>query len=225
MLKRVKVSELVFDFDIYPRYKVDSLDSTNLNHLRDAIRAGISLPPIIINEKDNRIVDGFHRARAVWDVMGASGEIDAEARSYKSDAEMFLEAGRLNCKHGLKMNQKDRAHFLIKAMDMGIPAETIAEALGMDVKRMNEFIEERIAKTSDGQSIPLPYGARRLAGKTLNKKQEHYARTANGCLPEMYARMLLNALNADVLELNEKTMKLLRKLYNRLGEILEENDG
>ena len=219
-IEKVKAIELVFDWNLWPRHKAEVLDITNLQQLRNALRAGIKFPPIIISS-DMRIVDGFHRTRAVLDVNGEDATIDAEIRTYKDDAAMFLNAGALN-NHGLKLSPLDRAHFILKARKMKIPPEAIAVALGMDKNKMKEFVKNRSATTADGQTIPLPAGARNLAGKTLTSPQEHYVRTANGCLPAMYARMLLNALRADALTLDDQTMKLLSKLHDEIGKILDE---
>ena len=203
-IKAVKAIELIFDWNLWPRHKAEVLDITNLNQLRNALRAGIKFPPIIIGD-DMRIVDGFHRTRAILDVIGEDGKIDADIRHYKDDAEMFLEAGALN-NHGLKLSPLDRAHFILKARKMKIPPEAIAVALGMDTEKMKEFVKSRSAKTPKGETIALPAGARNLAGKTLTQAQEHFARTTTGCVPQMYAQMLLNALAADAMTLDEKTM-------------------
>lgn len=218
---KVKAIELVFDWNLWPRHKTEVLDQTNIRQLREALRVGVRLPPIVVNAKDLRIVDGFHRTRAVLDMYGDEGEIDAELRHYENDNQMYLEAAALN-NHGLKLSPKDRAHFILTAKKRKIPPEAIAVALGMDVKSMKEFIEKRSAKTSAGETIPLPAGALNLAGKTLTEAQEHYARTANGCMPEMYANMLYNALCADALLLDAKTVKVLQRLYDKIAEFLEE---
>lgn len=218
--KKMKAIELVFDWNLWPRHKAEVLDVTNLNQLKDALRAGMRFPPVIVDEKSFRIIDGFHRTRATLDVLGDDAEIEVEVRRYGTEAEMFLEAGALN-NHGLKLGPLDRAHFILKARKMKIPPAAIATALGMDPDKMKEFIAKRSAKTREGEVIPLPAGARNLAGKVLTESQEHFARTANGCLPEMYARMLLNALNADALELDERTVTLLSELNQVIEQVLE----
>ena len=219
---RVKAIELVFDWNIWPRQSVQKLDGTNLARMKEALRSGFALPPIVANKKDLRIVDGFHRTKAYLDVFGDETEMDVYLKEYAKDAEMFLESGVLNNVQGLPLSPKDRAHFIIKCRKLKIPPAAIADALHMDVKRMKEFVEKRSATTEAGEVIPLPAGARNLAGKDLTTEQEHYARTANGCLPEMYASMLINALNANALMLTENTMNRLQELYNIIERILEE---
>jgi ParB-like chromosome segregation protein Spo0J len=51
-------SELMIDFNLYPRH---AIDSTHVNDLLNALKAGAKLPPVVINQQDKRVVDGFHR--------------------------------------------------------------------------------------------------------------------------------------------------------------------
>jgi len=217
----VKAIELIFDWNLWPRQSAQKLDSTNLTRMREALRSGFSLPPILVNKADNRIVDGFHRTRAVLDVFGDDAEIEVVYKGYKNDAEMFLEAGATNHHHGLAMGPKDRAHFISRCRTMHIPWPAIADALSMDQKAVRDFVGKRTAKTQTGETIPLSAGARSLAGLTLTPAQEHFARTSNGCVPEMYISMLLNALRADGMVLTDNTIAKLRELSDEIAEILD----
>ena len=219
---KVKAIELIFDWNLWPRQAVQKLDFTNLARMKVALRSGFALPPIIANKKDLRIIDGFHRTKAHLAVQGDEAEMEVILREYPNDAAMFLDAGTLNAYQGLTMSPKDRAHFILRCRKYKIPPAAVAMALRIDEEKMKEFIAKRSAKTKDGETIPLPAGARNLAGKKLTDVQEHYARTANGCMPEMYTSMLINALEADAVILNENTMNRLRKLYDIIGLILEE---
>ena len=220
--KKVKAIELVFDWNLWPRQSIGTLDSTNLRQMKESLRAGFHLPPVVVNKADLRIIDGFHRTKAVLAVFGDDAKIDADLQEYADDAAMVLAAGALNAAQGLKLSPKDRAHFILKCRKLKIPPAAIASVLRIDEIRMKEFIAKRSAKTLDGEIIPLAAGARALAGKELTAEQEHYARTANGCMPEMYASMLLNALNADALILSDKTLAILGKLRDAIDLILEE---
>jgi len=220
--KKMKAIELVFDWNLWPRQSVQRLDSTNLARMKASLRAGFSLPPIVVNKKDYRIVDGFHRTKSYLSVFGDEAEVDVIFKKYKNDTEMLLEAGSLNAYQGQTLSPKDKAHFILKCRRMKIPPIAIAQALHIDVKMMKEFVEKRSAKTQSGEVIPLAAGARNLAGKVLTDTQEHFARTANGCIPEMYISMLMNALRADAIEFTEKTIKKLRELENAIDLFLEE---
>lgn len=219
---KVRAIELVFDWNLWPRQSAQKLDSTNLARMKAALRAGFTMPPILVNKKDNRIVDGFHRVRSILDVFGDDGPVEVLYKDYDSEADMFLEAGSTNHHHGLVMSPKDRAHFISKCRKMKIPWPAIAEALSSDPESLKEFVKKRTAKTESGETIPLAAGAMALAGKTLTPAQEHFAKTANGCMPEMYISMLLNALNAEGLVLTDKTLGRLTELHSKIGIILDE---
>ncbi len=212
MITKLKAIELVMDWNLWPRQSVERLDSTNLSKMRDALRNGIVLPPLVVDKKTYKIVDGFHRTRAYLDVYGEGAKLEADLRTFKNESEMYLEAGRLNSVHGLPMSPKDKVHFILKARKLKIPPMAIAEAIGTDTASMKEFVKKRTATTQKGEKIPLSYGAKALAGKTLTPVQEHYVKHANACIPEMYISMLINALKADGVIIKDKTIEKLREL-------------
>lgn len=225
MLQKIKAIECVLDWNLWPRQSADKLDTANVRQMKEALEAGIILPPVIVSQSDMRVIDGFHRVTAHLELFGDDAEIEADIRLYSSEKEMFLDAGRYNAKHGLPMSPKDRVHFIIKARKMRIPAPEIAKALGMLTKGVKEFLEKRSAIVkSTGERIPLSYGAAHLSdaehGKPLNSDQEHYARTANGNVPMMHARLLLAALRADCLKLRESDISLLIELQVEIGKTI-----
>src|SRR5208283_55156 len=61
-MKKIALSELILDPEIYPRAEVSSM---NVSSIKNALRAGITLPPIIIDKKSRRIIDGAHRVTAM----------------------------------------------------------------------------------------------------------------------------------------------------------------
>ena len=219
--KKMKAAELVLDWSLWPRHEAQSLDSTNVRRLKEARDAGVKLPPVVANAKDFRVVDGFHRIREAMDRDGDDASISVELRDYESDAVMFLDAARMNAVHGLALSSVDRAHCIIVARRMKVPFPAISAALGMPEDELKEFLAKRSAKTPDGATVALKYGARALAGLVLTPVQEHYNRTANGTIPEMYARMLINALRADALLLDEKVLATLKELADELAKVLE----
>ena len=217
---KLKASELIFDWNLWPRHEVGDLDSTHLRRMKEALLLGVKMPPVIVNRTDHRIIDGFHRTRAIMDVFGDDADVDVELRTYKSEAEMFTASVAYNSKHGLPLNSKDRAHVIIKAMKLQIPTAEIAKVLGMSEKAAEAFSAGRTAKREDGSLIALPYGASALAGKTLTEEQEHFARTSNGTVPIVHARILLNALTAEAVQLDETAIDTLKQLHLKLGEVL-----
>jgi hypothetical protein len=218
-ITKMKALELVKDWNLWPRYEAGNLDSTNIRRMKEALEAGLMLPPIIASKKDFRIVDGFHRVTAYLDLYGDEVEVDVDLREYKNDGELFLEAARLNSCHGLPMTPKDKAHAIIMGRRYKIPSHALAEALGMLPEKMKAFLASRTAKTESGETIPLSAGAMGLAGTVLNSDQEHFARTANGGMPEMYASMLINALRASAYVITDKARARLIELRDIIDEV------
>lgn len=219
-ITKMKAIELVMDWNLWPRYEAGNLDATNVRRMREAMEAGLPLPPVIASKKDLRIVDGFHRVTAYLAQFGDDVEIDVDLREYKNDGELFLEAAHMNSCHGLPMTPKDKAHAIIVGRRYKIPPAALAAALGMMPEKMKAFLAARTAKTRDGETIPLSAGAMGLAGTVMDSDQEHFARTANGGMPEMYASMLLNALKARAYMITDKARAKLIELRDAIDEIL-----
>lgn len=221
-MKKIKAIELVFDWNLWPRHKSEDLDSTNLRRIKSAILAGIKLPPVIVNKKDNRIVDGFHRTKAYLSLFGDDVEIDAEFKDYKNDAEMFMDSARLNNQHGLPLSPIDRAYVIDKARKFKIPIPIIAEILGMNGEEAKTFLEKRSAITKTGERVLLSGGCINLRGKVLTDKQLDYTRHAPGSSAQLYSRLLLEALNADAIIFNDKIINTLIELNKKIDKILLE---
>lgn len=220
-IKRMKAIELVLDWSLWPRQSIGQLDITNVNHMKMALRNGAVLPPVIANEKDYRVVDGFHRTKAVLELFGDDAEIDVDLQDFQDEQEMFLAAGRYNSHHGQPMRPKDRVHFIARARKMKIPWPAIAGVLDVPEKVLKNLYKERTAKTEDGEIIPLSYGARGLAGQTLTPVQEHFVRHGStGSPSEVHINILINTLQADALELSERTVVRLRILNELINNIL-----
>ena len=221
-LKTMKAIELIFDWNLWPRYEAEDLDSTNIRRMKEAIIAGIELPPVIVDKDSLRIVDGFHRTTSHLKVFGDDADIKVDLRKYKNDGEMFLESARLNASHGLPLSPQDRAHVIVKAKRFKIPYPAIAEAIGMEQDKMKDFLKKRTAKTKDGRTIPLSGGAMPLAGKTVTKKQEELIEGINGIKASSNAKILLNELESGAFVITEKLIINLKQLNSVINKILVE---
>lgn len=169
MTKKVKVSDLILDFALYPRADVDAY---NVSRLVEALEGGAMLPAIIIDGKSFRVIDGFHRVRAFLKVFGADYEIECEVRTYKNEKEMLLDAIRCNSHHGRAMSSYDRARAMSKALEFGAQESEIAEALGIVPDRLSKIMEHRFSAAS-GKAGPqaLKCAVKFLSGKKLTKDQ------------------------------------------------------
>lgn len=221
-IKTMKAAELILDWNLWPRFEAQELDATNVARMKEALRAGVVLPPVIASKKDFRVTDGFHRTKAHLSVYGDDAEIKVELKDYKNDQEMFMDAIRLNAHQGLPLSPRDKVHAFHTARRMKATVPVIAAALGMTTEALKIFVDRRTAKTQDGQNIPLSGGALELAGKKLTQAQEHFVRTASGTRQIVNARILVNSLKSDSMVLDEKTIAVLTELRDLLNEVLLE---
>lgn len=137
----VKLSELIEDFDIYPRH---SVDSSYVSDLARAIQAGDQLPLVRVDKKTKRIVDGFHRTRAWRKVLGRGGEVEVDFRTYASEQDLLKEAIELNAKNGRKLDQQDRSRSALLLERHGVTVKEIAVVLHTTEQRVQELINVRV---------------------------------------------------------------------------------
>jgi len=226
--KKVKVLELIQDWKLWPRHEAGKLDVTNVAKLKEILVSGRKFnTPIVVDAKSLRIIDGFHRAKALLDVFGDDAEIEVILRDYGDDeVAMRIDAAHFANSGSLQLTPKDKVHFALGMRRDHVPWPLIAEALDMDVERVRKLVEGRSIMTQDGVKIAVSAAAAPLAehleGRKANSDQEHFARTANGSPPMMHARMLLNALRArGAIDYDENTVGVLRELADAIAEILQ----
>lgn len=216
-MHKVKAGELVLDFDLYPR---NNVDSHNVGVLVNALAAGATLPPVVIDKKSKRVIDGFHRVRAYLRHLGELAEIEVIARSFKDDAEMFLEAMRYNSSHGVQLDQCDRTHCIIIAERLRIPMEAVAGALHMPADKLGELRTSRTA-INGKLVVPLKQTVRHFAGKQLTKRQVEANVKLSGMNQQFYANQLIELLESRMLDTSdERLVERLRVLHGLLDDVL-----
>ena len=216
-ITKLAVSRLVFDESSYIRPNVDS---GNVGMLREAIRAGATLPPIIVCAKTYRIVDGIHRHRATRLEGGDSATISAELVTYENDAAFFLDAVRRNACHGRKLVSYDRVHIAHMARDLKIDPSSVAVALNMTVDRFTELTVSRSAKVNGDAArvIPIKRTIRHMRGRTLTPRQEQANQRLSGMNQAFYANQLIELIESDMLDRDdEKLMASMEKLHGLMA--------
>lgn len=96
---KIKVSEVVFRDDLYPRIETSA---TTVQKYAEDLSV---LPPIKVNQH-NELIDGWHRWTA--HKKNEVDEIEAEVIETKSDAELLEMAIETNATHGLQLSQADK---------------------------------------------------------------------------------------------------------------------
>jgi hypothetical protein len=216
-MKKLKASELVEDFDLYPRGDVSD---QHVHTLAIALEAGTELPPIIIETKTHRIVDGFHRRRAHMKVHGSNVLVDVIEKSYRTPGELFLEAAQLNSAHGMHLQHWDYARVRIKAQGLGVDDISVAKALHITVERLEKITATRIGKISPRVKIPLKRPMRHLAGKTLSEEQVEAQKKLSGQDQVFMIRQVIALLENNGAALDREDHRVMAAL-EKLQELLE----
>jgi hypothetical protein len=211
--ERIPPSELVMDYTVYPRHAVDT---TNIADLRQAIRARVNLPKIIAEAKTNRIVDGFHRKMA-YEAEGFT-QVEVEWREYESDAELFLDAARLNSGHGRKLDRIDQIKIITRAIsELNVDPKRVAAALNLSVERVNE-LSPRVAYNPNGDLRAMKAGTRHLWGKQLTEEQADALPSTLGRGPLHMVNSVLIAVEGDLFDLADPNV---RERLERLAAAIE----
>jgi len=216
-MRSMKAAEVVLDFELYPR---NNVDSHNVGTIIDAMVAGVELPPIIIDKKSKRVIDGFHRVKAHLRLLGDDARINVIEKSYKNEAAMFLDAMRYNASHGARLDPCDRTHCIIIAEKLGLTNDQIAGALNMKPDKLGALRADRMA-TSGGLNIALKRTVRHLAGQNLTERQNEANDKLSGMNQQFYANQLIELIESKMLDLSDaKLLERLRLLHDLLDGVL-----
>lgn len=213
----LRAAEVVLDYNVYPRNKVDA---THVKLIRAAMRGGNSLPPIVVEGKSRRAVDGFHRDVAALREYGEDATIKAELREYESDAELFLDAVRLNSGHGANLTPYDRVRCLTIADELKITSDDVARALRSSPEELKDMKLRRIATQKGGGLVPLKSGLVHLADRKLSRKQVVGNEQAGGLSRTYYVNEVIRTIEYDLADWSNESfvarLAHLRDLLNGL---------
>lgn len=210
-----RCDQLHEDWSLYPRMKVDH---EHVDMLAEAIRSGVELPPIVIDGK-GRVIDGVHRRRATM-ASSEAAVISCEVRTYGRERDAFLDAVRLNSRHGRTLTTGDRVKALQRAREMRIEPAEIATLLSMTASAATQMLAPRNitvsapkARRGNFESAPSPPSPR-----SADVARREGAAGATG-----HVNAVIGLIEADAIDPNNKVlMDRLRQLYGLLDAWLAE---
>ncbi|MFJ8752641.1 ParB N-terminal domain-containing protein [Streptomyces sp. NPDC102441] len=144
------------------------------DHVRVLTDCDEELPPIVVQRKTMRVIDGMHRLSAAL----ACGRKEIEVRLVDmSDAEAFLYGVEANIAHGLPLTLSDRrfAARQVMALYPEWSDRAVGRASGLSGKTVSQ-LRDRTASDApgsqvriglDGRARPLDSAARRSAAREL----------------------------------------------------------
>jgi hypothetical protein len=152
-MKSLLAATLIEDFTLYPRSEVSAQEVADLcEHLR----AGETMPPIIADSKSLRVIDGFHRLRAVKRVFGESAKIRVELRTYNNDSEMYEDALKSNARHGRRITGSELTHAVLRGVnEFKIEATRLALVIGVTPDRIEQIVPGRVGSIVSGGKPPV----------------------------------------------------------------------
>lgn len=216
MIQEVELSNLVLDFNIYPRTAVQDV---HIKAMTEATEAGITLPPILVDMKSMRVVDGFHRYHRA--LKTGEKTIQAEMRTFKNEQEIFEAAVAANANHGRPYAPFDKGRIISIGLKLKISKQKLASALSMTVSRVEE-IQLGFARVGGEEtpSEPLKMTIRaQFAGKRMTKAQAQAQRKLGGQQATFYANQLIILIENDLLNIkHEGTLATLHKLASLIHD-------
>ena len=214
--KKIGLASIIVDETIYPRHKISA---GNVAILKEALRSGATFPPIILDMKTKKVIDGWHRIEAVRSVYGEEAKIEAEERDYSSKQDMVFDAIHLNAIQGYKLTTWDRVRSIVLLSELNADEERIQKALGITKEKLDKLME-RIANGPTGEKIALKGSMKDFGGKKINAAQEEYnAGPGPGLSISVLLAQIIRALEADVIDLHNER---IAGQFHRIIELYEE---
>jgi 23S rRNA maturation-related 3'-5' exoribonuclease YhaM len=150
--KLFKIKDLVFDEEIYPRMEVNWITAYSY---AQAMRTGSIFPPIVVGIFDGKqyVVDGFHRAEAKK--MNKEEYIEGEIKKFNSKKEMFIEAVRLNAKHGRPLSSQEKVRIIDILKKYGVQREEISALITIPMDKLEKFEIRTVRNALTGETSYL----------------------------------------------------------------------
>lgn len=219
-VKKVPLASLTFDYTLFPRGQVDG---QNVTYIREAIRSGAKLPPLVVCKKTRRVVDGFHRGKAYRMECGENVKVEIVEKTYKGDKDLFIDACALNGAHGRALTTFDRSHIVVTAKTLGIDLNSVATALNMTTAKLESLAVDRSAQVNGDsiRTVPIKRTIRHKHGQTLTETQEVANRKLSGMNQVFYVNQIITLIESDLLNKDDDDLlKRLRVLHGLLDDVL-----
>lgn len=212
---KVKIGLIVIDWTIYPRGEFGAHNAT-ISEYATMLRAGKAPPPVILEEKSDRLIDGLHRVKSARVIYGDDYEIDAIYRRYKNDGEALRDACELNAYHGIPLDAHDIVHCYLLAQKHGLPPEQLALSIGRTMGDLMALVERKLARVGRGDNqepVVLKRPVAHFAGHVLTRAQGAVNDKLTGTdqlkqIHDVYGMISEDMLNVDRVGMHNSVMEL-----------------
>ena len=218
---KMPISSLVLDPMLSPRGGVSMY---GLTRVRELLRAGVVLDPIVACRETKKVTDGWHRHGGYTAEFGKHYEVETDLREYANDQERLLDAVRLNAHHGQPLTAADHTRCILKAEELGIEPSQMAEALGITLDTYGGLRTDRVGSEILGpRSVILKRPIRHMICRPLTPGQVEANKRLGGNESLYYVNQVRILVENDLINMdNAKLVAELKRLRNVLTDAFGE---
>jgi hypothetical protein len=212
------LATLVLDETLYPRH---ALSAVNVSAITEALRAGEVMPPVLIDAKTTKVVDGWHRITAYEKLYGAEYAVPVIAKIYRNKAAMLSDAIAANVARGADLTRWDLTRCLVLADEVGLSIDTLAGLVKWRPERLVTYRESRMAKTPDNKRMEIKRSIRHKWGQKLTAAQVEANEHLSGMSPLFHVNQLVMLLESGLMPEDTNARDRLAHLSNLIGGWLD----
>ena len=190
---KLAIEKIVIDENIYPRTAVNEF---NVAKLVSALSTGTVLPPITVEAKTFRLVDGRHRYEAYK--RKKLKTIEAVTKVYANEADLFADAVRNNIGHGQPLDSYTVRSAIIRLTEYGYSKDAISDVVRMPLEQIEKIERGYASEQASGKPLALKGGLSHLKGTSLTPRQMEVNRHYGGGKATFYLRQLIDLLENDM---------------------------
>jgi hypothetical protein len=206
---KLSISKIKIDEQLYPRAH---MDPEHISRLTAALQAGAHFPPIVVEAKTYRLVDGRNRCEAHKGV--GIKTIEAIEKVYRNEADFFADAVRLNASHGQPLDAASTRSAIIRLYSFGYSKEVISELIRVPADHLEMIRRGFDDAKGNGKPIAVKGDGEQ---PVISEKRKELIRKFAGEKAMFYVRQLVQMLEEDVhpkTRLFHDTMNDLMKWWN-----------
>src|SRR5580765_905255 len=147
---KLAIDKIVIDENIYPR---SSVNEFNIAKLVSALSTGTALPPITVEAKTFRLVDGRHRYEAYK--RKKLKTIEAVTKVYANEADLFADAVRNNIGHGQPLDSYTVRSAIIRLTEYGYSKDAISDVVRMPLEQIEKIERGYASEQASGKPLAL----------------------------------------------------------------------
>ena len=215
MLKILKLKDVRLDMDHYPRM---SFDPGTAKRYAEAMRLGETFPAIVVADIGGKffLVDGMHRlkAHALNNEVHVQVCVDKNVSSLK---ELYVEAVRLNAKHGRALSRQDKEGIVKKLRELEVVDDEITKLV---LAPASSFRRADFSKFRRSVGVKKPFGGRRRSNDYSSF--EAYGDVSVGGLLSSLGSAARHLQGLDFAQVNDPDLERVRGAVRDLLSAVED---